>query len=106
LYNPEEAVPTYSTSGFPGTPATSATLPANIAGPMARHDRPPSGTDTAAGPCRAKGWPAVNKTESVTTMAANYMHMGPIYTHSSLVLMRTDVAFSLQLSGRGPLMNS
>src|SRR5262245_47597230 len=42
LYNPDEAAPTYRLSGLPGTPATSATRPANIAGPIDRQERPRS----------------------------------------------------------------
>src|SRR5262245_46904560 len=62
LYKPDEAAPTYRMSGLPGTPATSATRPANIAGPIDRQDRPlsklagrersgavPDGTCCAAG---------------------------------------------------------
>src|SRR3954470_14899002 len=54
LYKPDEAAPTYRMSGFPGTPATSATRPANIAGPIDRHDRPPS---AIAGPEAGRGVP-------------------------------------------------
>src|SRR4029453_13468958 len=40
LYSPEDAAPTYRMSGLPGTPATSATRPANMAGPIARQVSP------------------------------------------------------------------